>query len=87
MELTPEEATFVETKLALSTCAHQHRTSQNLSQAMLAKRLKSSQSRVARMESADATVSIDLLLRALFALGLKPKDVAMAIQKRTTVAA
>ena len=87
LELTPEEAAFVETKLALSKCVRDRRTAQNVSQSVLAKRLKSSQSRVAKMEAADATVSIDLLLRALFALGAKPKDVATAIQKRSKVAA
>ena len=87
LELTPEEAAFVETKLALSRCVRDRRTAQNISQSVLAKRLKSSQSRVAKMEAADATVSIDLLLRALFALGAKPKDVATAIQKRSKVAA
>jgi hypothetical protein len=39
------------------------------------------------MEAADATVSVDLLFRALFALGAKPKDIAAAIQKPATVAA
>lgn len=87
LELTPEEAAFVETKLALSRCVRDRRTAQNVSQSVLAKRLRSSQSRVAKMEAADATVSIDLLLRALFALGAKPKDVATAIQKRSKVAA
>ena len=87
LELTPEEAAFVETKLALSRCVHRRRTAQNVSQAVLAKRLKSSQSRVAKMEAADATVSIDLLVRALFALGAKPRDVAIAIQKRPATAA
>jgi ribosome-binding protein aMBF1 (putative translation factor) len=87
LELTPEEAAFVETKVALSRCVRSRRTAQNVSQAALAKRLKSSQSRVAKMEAADATVSIDLLLRALFALGAKPKDIATAIQKQATVGA
>lgn len=87
LELTPEEAAFVETKLALSRCVRSRRTAQNVSQAVLAKRLKSSQSRVAKMEAADAAVSIDLLLRALFALGAKPRDVAMAIRKQATAAA
>lgn len=84
---TPEEAAFVETKLALTRSVRERRIAQNVSQSVLAKRLKSSQSRVAKMEAADATVSIDLLLRALFALGAKPRDVATAIQKRATVAA
>lgn len=87
LELTPEESAFLETKLALSRCVRRWRTAQNVSQAVLAQRLRSSQSRVAKMEAADATVSIDLLLRALFALGAKPRDVAMAIRKRTTAAA
>ena len=87
LKLTPEEAAFVETKLALSRSVRIRRTAQNISQSALAKRLKSSQSRIAKMEAADSTVSIDLLLRALFALGAKPKDVATAIQKRATVAA
>jgi hypothetical protein len=87
LELTPAEAAFVETKLALSRSLRQRRTAQNISQTTLAKRLKSSQSRVAKMEAADATVSIDLLLRGLFALGAKPRDVATAIRRRRPVAA
>lgn len=86
LDLTPEEAAFVETKLALSHTLRLRRTAQRLSQLALAKRLHSSQSRVAKMEAADATVSVDLLLRALFALGARPRDVATAIRKRRFVA-
>jgi hypothetical protein len=85
--LSTEEAAFVETKLALSQSLRKRRTAQNISQTALAKRLKSSQSRVAKMEAADATVSIDLLLRGLFALGAKPRDVATALQRHRAVAA
>ena len=87
LDLTQEEAAFAETKLALSQTLRRTRMAQRLSQVALAKRLHSSQSRVAKMEAADATVSVDLLLRALFALGAKPRDVASAIQKRRFVAA
>ena len=87
LALTTEEAASVETKLALSQTLRNRRTAQHLSQSALAKRLNSSQSRVAKMEAADATVSVDLLLRALFALGAKPRDVALAIRKRRFVAA
>ena len=83
--LSAEEAAFVETKLALSQSLRKRRTAQNISQTALAKRLKSSQSRVAKMEAADATVSIDLLLRGLFALGAKPRDVATALRRRRAV--
>jgi DNA-binding transcriptional regulator YiaG len=78
--LAPEEAALVETKLALSGSVRNRRTTLGLSQAELAKRLRSSQSRVAKMEAADPTVSADLLLRALFALGATPKEVALAIR-------
>jgi hypothetical protein len=44
VELSPEEAALVETKLALSTALRARRTAHHLSQAALAKRLKSSQS-------------------------------------------
>ena len=88
LALSPEEAALVETKVALSTALRARRTAQHLSQGALAKRLKSSQSRVAKMEAADRTVSVDLLLRGLFALGATPRDVAKAIQhRRRTVAA
>ncbi|MBE3135507.1 MAG: helix-turn-helix domain-containing protein [Acidobacteria bacterium] len=87
LELTPEEAAFVETKLALSQSVRDRRKAQGLSQAGLAKRLTSSQSRVAKIEAADPTVSIDLLLRALFALGARPRDVASAIRKGRSLAA
>ena len=80
LELSPEEAAFVETKLALSHTLRARRTEQHVSQAALAKRLGSSQSRVAKMEAADPTVSIDLLLRALYALGATPRDVAKALR-------
>jgi hypothetical protein len=87
LNLTPEEAAFVETKLALSESLRRRRTARRVSQSALARRLGSSQSRVAKMEAADVTVSIDLLLRALFALGAKPRDVATAIRKGHSAAA
>jgi DNA-binding XRE family transcriptional regulator len=86
--LSAAETALVETRLALSTALRRRRAAQHLTQAALAKRLRSSQSRVAKMEAADRTVSIDLLLRGLFALGATPRDVAKAIrQRRPTVAA
>jgi DNA-binding transcriptional regulator YiaG len=87
LELSAEEAAFLETKLALSESLRARRTAQHLSQAALAKRLKSSQSRVAKMEAADPTVSVDLLLRGLFALGATPRDIAKALRAGSSVAA
>ena len=39
----------------------------------------SSQSRVAKMEAGDPSVSVDLLIRTLFALGVNRKQVGRAI--------
>ena len=87
LKLTSDEGAFVETKLALSRWLRDRRTAQHLSRSALARRLHSSQSRITKMEAADPTVSIDLLLRALFSLGAKPRDIALAIRKRRSVAA
>ena len=54
LELSPEESALVETKLALSESVRERRSKQGLSQAELARRLKSSQSRVASTASTSA---------------------------------
>ncbi len=77
--LSPEESAFVEVKLALSEQLKAHRTKQGLSQAQLARRIGSSQSRVAKMEAADASVSVDLLVRGLIASGASRRDIGRAI--------
>jgi predicted XRE-type DNA-binding protein len=87
LALTSEEAALVETKRALSGSVRDRRIAQGISQAELAKQLKSSQSRISKVEAADPSVSADLLLRALFALGATPGDVASAIRKRKQMAA
>ena len=77
--MTPEEAAYVEMKLALSQALRQLREEKGLTQTELAKVLKSSQSRVAKMEAGDASVSVDLLMRGLLAAGATPKEIARAI--------
>jgi hypothetical protein len=81
LELTPEEAALVELKLRLSDALRARRVKLGLSQEVVAKRLHSSQSRVAKMEAADASVSFDLLVRALVTLGASTSDLAKAIQR------
>jgi DNA-binding transcriptional regulator YiaG len=87
LDLSHAEAALIETKLALSRSLRDRRAAEGLSQAVLAKRLRSSQSRVAKMEAGDATVSIDLLLRALYSLGARPRDVASILTRRRSAAA
>ncbi|HEY9611813.1 helix-turn-helix transcriptional regulator [Allocoleopsis sp.] len=78
--LSPEETVFIELKLALSKRLKQQRESQQLTQQALAKRIKSSQSRVAKMEAGDPSVSLDLLVRTLLSAGATAQDIAEAIQ-------
>ena len=64
-------------KLAMGLRAK--REKQELTQKDLAALIKSSQSRVAKMEAGDPTVSIDLLIKSLLALGTKRKELAKLI--------
>ena len=82
LNLNPAETALIETKLALSRSLRDRRAAEGLSQAALARRLRSSQSRVAKMEAGDSTVSIDLLLHALYSLGVRPRDVASILTRR-----
>jgi transcriptional regulator with XRE-family HTH domain len=66
-------------KLALSETLRSWRAKKRLTQSELAKQLRSSQSRVAKMEAADPTVTLDLLMRSLLHLGATPKDIAKAL--------
>lgn len=79
LELGPEENAYVELKVRLSKELRQRRQKLGISQVEVAKKLQSSQSRVAKMEAGDPSVSIDLLVRSLLALGgrvtLLPKAV------------
>ncbi len=79
LELTDEECAYVEIKFALSEKLRERRTQKSITQAQLAKAIHSSQSRVAKMESGDPTVSIDLLLKSLLVLGVSKKELGRTI--------
>jgi DNA-binding XRE family transcriptional regulator len=81
LELTPEEAAFVELKLALARFLRDVRVRQGWTQAQTAKRLGSSQSRFAKMEAADASVSVDLLVKSLLGLGATREQVGEVIDR------
>ena len=80
--LRPAEAAYVELKLVLARRLRQRRLERKLSQEGLARILGSSQSRVAKMEGGDQTVSADLLLRSLLILGCTRRELGMAIGSR-----
>ena len=79
LELTDAEAEFIEMKLALAADLKARRLERHLNQTQVARMVGSSQSRVAKMEAADPSVSIDLLIRSLLKLGAERKDVARAV--------
>lgn len=79
LSLTKEESEFIRIKLALARHLKLKRIDKNYSQTDLARQIKSSQSRVAKMEQGDPSVSLDLLIHSLFALGATRKELAKVI--------
>ena len=86
LDLTPEEETIIELKIALGQRLKEMRQRKRLSQDALAKMIKSSQSRVAEMETGSDSVSIDLLIKTLLTLGATTKDLANAISSKKKAA-
>lgn len=85
--LSEEETAFVEMKLVLADSVRRRRRARRLTQTELAKKLGSSQSRVAKIEAADPSVSIDLLVRSLLAMGASRAEVARIIGRKVRSAA
>jgi DNA-binding XRE family transcriptional regulator len=79
MNLSQQEAAYVELKVELATYLQHKRKAKNITQTELAHILHSSQSRVAKIEKNDPTVSLDLLFRSLFAIGTTRSELAKAI--------
>src|SRR2546428_13653062 len=77
--LSKAEEALVELKLILSRGLRERRARRRLTQAQLARLLKSSQSRIAKMEAGDPSVSIDLLIRSLLAMGTTQRELAQVI--------
>ena len=79
LDLSNEEVSYIELKLALGAELRGMRGKRSVTQTELAKLIDSSQSRVAKMESGDPSVSIDLIIKALLALGATRKQIASAM--------
>ena len=79
--LNPAEAELVELKVNLALLVKKRRKIHNLSQNALAKKMGSSQSRVAKIESGDPSVSLDLIVRALLTSGVTRQELAQLIYK------
>ncbi len=75
LQLSDQEAALVEVKLCLMDALRQTRLKRGISQIELAKRMGSSQSRIAKIEAGDPSVSLDLILRALVASGASRREI------------
>jgi len=78
LQLSDEEARLVALKLSLVSAVKKSRIKRKLSQIDLAQRMKSSQSRIAKIEAGDSSVSLDLIVRALIASGATTRDIQAA---------
>ena len=85
LELSDEERALVDLKLTLSAELRARRRRRRITQADLAKRLGSSQSRVAKMEAGDPGVSMDLLVRGLLSMGVSKQELGRAVQGSANV--
>ncbi len=80
--LMEEETALIEMRLALGRSLKERRLASGMTQQQLASRVGSSQSRIAKMESADPAVSIDLFVRSLLRLGATRQEVGRIIARR-----
>lgn len=74
LRLTDEEEAVIDLKLSLARAVREERSKRKLTQNDLGRLLGSSQSRIAKMEGADPSVSIDLLIRSLLRMGASRRD-------------
>jgi DNA-binding XRE family transcriptional regulator len=79
--LSPEEAAYIEIRLKLADLLKTRRRLRGITQTQLAQTIRSSQSRIAKMEAGDPGVSLDLLFKSLLALGATSRDFAAAIRR------
>ena len=80
--LTAQEDAYIELRLKLADGLRMRRGTRGVTQTQLARALRSSQSRVAKMEAGDPTVSLDLLVKSLLALGTSNRELAAIIARR-----
>jgi predicted transcriptional regulator len=73
LDLTDEDMVVIEARIAIAAAIRKGRTEAGLTQAELAKRIGSSQARVAKMEGGDPQASLESMIRALGATGYRAR--------------
>jgi DNA-binding XRE family transcriptional regulator len=79
LSLPADDAAYLELKLVLSEQVRAYRRAKQLTPAQMARLIGSSPSRVTKIESGDASVSLDLMIRSLLALGATRQELARMI--------
>lgn len=77
--LSQEEMALIDLKIQLMQKLKAIRQKAGVTQKELAKLMHTSQSRIAMLEGGSSDVSLDLVCKALFALGISKKQIANAI--------
>jgi transcriptional regulator with XRE-family HTH domain len=86
LDLRREDELLVEMKLALARDVRARRQRLKISQQQFAKQIGSSQSRVAKIEKADKSVSMDLLVSSLASLGASRAEIGGIVGATTATA-
>ncbi len=79
LKLSDEEMAVIDLKISLVQKLKDVRKAAGVTQKQLAKLMKSSQSRVAMLESGSSDASLELICKALFTLGVSPKEIGKTI--------
>jgi len=79
--LTPEESAIVDMRFNLAKALYEKRQNLHISQSALAKRVKTTQPRIALVEKGAASVSLDFMVRSLLAVGASKKEIAVAMAR------
>jgi len=80
LELTPEEETYIEIRLDISSLVKAQRIKRGWTQEQLARAIGSSQSRIAKLEGGDPGISLDLMIKALLRLGTSKKQIGKLLE-------
>lgn len=78
--LTEEESVYIEMKLDMAALLKAERRKAGLTQSELAKKLHTSQPRIAKMENGDPSVTLDLILKGLLSLEVQRSEIGRALQ-------
>ena len=79
--LSDQEEMYIELRIKLAEGLKARRRANGVTQIELAQTIRSSQSRVAKMEAGDPTVSLDLLVKSMLALGTSNRELAAIIAR------